>query len=177
MRNPPYAFFLALPLGFLGQRSGAAAWSLGIIAALMIWIRLITKMQGRRAEGMTGCTCWATAFLQRLPVYWEGRLQRSSFSGWSYFSNFESGDRTLEGRRCFLCALKPHLFIPFGTILLLWIVTRRRYRILAGASIAFGAALLFGLYLDPHGWAHYFAMMKSEDLANEFIPTVSLFFA
>src|SRR5258708_1052310 len=31
MRNPPTAFFLALPLGFVGARIGAVVWSLALV--------------------------------------------------------------------------------------------------------------------------------------------------
>jgi hypothetical protein len=47
MRNPPTAFFMAWPLGFVGVRTGAVLWSLGLVGALMISIRLLWIMHGR----------------------------------------------------------------------------------------------------------------------------------
>jgi len=41
MRNPPSAFFLALPLGLLSAKSGVVLWSLALIVAMMTSIRLL----------------------------------------------------------------------------------------------------------------------------------------
>jgi Glycosyltransferase family 87 len=173
MRNPPYAFFLALPLGFFGERSGAVAWSLGIIAALMVSIRLITKMHGRKNDGLH---LLGYCFPPALACLLGGQIATFILLGLVLFLYFRERRPYVAGAALLLCALKPHLFIPFGIVLLLWIVTRKQYRIVVGAVAAFTVALLIGFCFDPHGWDHYFAMMRSEDLKNEFIPTVSLFF-
>jgi Glycosyltransferase family 87 len=173
MRNPPYAFFLAFPLGFIGQRSGAIVWSLGIIAALMVSIRLIVKMHQRKNDGLH---LLGYCFPPVLACLLGGQIATFILLGLVLFLYLRERRPYVAGASLILCALKPHLFIPFGVILLLWIVACKQYRIMAGAFMAFGAALLFGSYLDPHGWQHYFAMMGGEDLANEFIPAVSLFF-
>jgi hypothetical protein len=47
MRNPPSAFWVALPLGVLSAKWGAVLWSLAILAALMTSIRLLWILQGR----------------------------------------------------------------------------------------------------------------------------------
>ena len=57
---------------------------------------------------------------------------------------------SLAGAALLLCAAKPHLFLPFGIVLLLWIITRKQYRILAG----FCVALLLGDHLKTgHLWS------------------------
>ena len=50
MRNPPTAFFMAWPLGFVSARTGVVLWSLALVAAQMISIRLMWIMQGRPAH-------------------------------------------------------------------------------------------------------------------------------
>src|SRR5690348_8046144 len=52
MRNAPDAFFLAYPLGFLSERSAAIVWSLLIIAALIVSIRLLCMMLGNPQDGI-----------------------------------------------------------------------------------------------------------------------------
>jgi hypothetical protein len=173
MRNPPYAFFLALPLGFIGQRSGAIVWSLAIVAALMVSIRLIRKIHGK---GKDGLYLLGYCFPPAVACLLGGQIATFMLLGLVLFLHFRERRPYIAGAALLLCALKPHLFIPFGVVLLFWIVTRRQYRIVAGLIAALAAALIVGFYLDPHGWNHYFAMMRSQDLKNEFIPTVSFFF-
>jgi hypothetical protein len=82
----------------------------------------------------------------------------------------------LAGIALLLCALKPHLFLPFGAVLLAWIVATRAYRILLGGSAVLLASLALAFYLDPAAWSHYAHMARAANLQNEFIPTMSLFF-
>jgi hypothetical protein len=49
----------------------------------------------------------------------------------------------LAGVSLWLCALKPHLFLAFGVVLLAWIIVSRCYRILLGAASAMAAAMRF----------------------------------
>jgi hypothetical protein len=163
MRNPPYALFLALPLGFLSQRTGAVVWSLAIIAALMVSIRLIWKMHGRKNDGLH---LLGYCFPPVLACLLGGQIATFILLGLVLFLYFREERPYVAGAALLMCVLKPHLFIPFGAVLFVWIVTRKRYRIVAGAVAAIAVALIVGFYLDSRGWDHYFAMMRSEDLKN-----------
>ena len=72
------------------------------------------------------------------------------------------------------CAWKPHLFLPFFIVLLLWSIARRQFRILA----AFAAVLLAGcaltLSLDAQIWAQYSQMMARTGVMRSFVPTLSV---
>src|SRR5665213_3472240 len=46
MRNPPFALFLTIPLGFVGAKTGAVLWSLLILVCLMAAIRLLRGING-----------------------------------------------------------------------------------------------------------------------------------
>ena len=46
----------------------------------------------------------------------------------------------LAGAALSLCALKPHLFLPFGVVLLASIIVSRAYKLIAGAVAAIGAS-------------------------------------
>ena len=69
-----------------------------------------------------------------------------------------------------MCLLKPHLFIPFGVVLLLWILVFRRYKVLAGVLVALGASCSVVYLLDPTAWADYAQMMHTNLQEQEYIP-------
>ena len=72
----------------------------------------------------------------------------------------------LAGASLWLCALKPHLFVPFGVVLLVWILVSRSYKILAGAAVALAASCALTYLLDPTAWADYSQMMRTAGLEN-----------
>jgi hypothetical protein len=48
-----------------------------------------------------------------------------------------------------LCALKPHLFLAFGVVLLAWVLVSGSYKLLAGAAVAMAASFAVVYWLDP----------------------------
>jgi hypothetical protein len=77
------------------------------------------------------------------------------------------------GAALWLCALKPHLFLPFAAVLALWIVVSRSYKLLAGftLSLAFTSAIAF--LIDPSAWPDYARLMRSPSVENQFIPCLA----
>ena len=73
-------------------------------------------------------------------------------------------------------AIKPHLFLVFWVLLAIDCAYRRRFLTLVGGTCALAAATAFAMYLDPHVWQHYFAMLRASALDNEFFPTISMLF-
>lgn len=173
MRNMPTAFFMAYPLGFLGERAGSIVWSMLILGALMMSIRMLWIMHGRRADGIK---LLGYCFPPALACLICGQIAVFLLFGMVLFLYFHRDRPVTAGFGLFLCALKPHLFVPFGVAFLMWSVARRQYRALASAASFLSASAAFALWMDPHAWAQYSAMMKSQHLVGEFIPTISLFF-
>jgi hypothetical protein len=77
------------------------------------------------------------------------------------------------GAALLFCALKPHLFLPFGIALTIRIVTRRRIRVLVGFLLAVLASCAVSWAIDPHAWAEYFSMIRHGGALNEAVPTLS----
>jgi hypothetical protein len=73
-----------------------------------------------------------------------------------------------------LCAVKPHLFLPFGVVLLAWIVMRKRWVILGGAIAALAVESLIAMLFHHAIWAHYHAAMRSQQIVDEFVPTLGV---
>ncbi len=173
MRNPPLAFFLALPLGLIGEKTGAILWSLAIVAALMGSIRLLWILCGRPPDRLK---LIGYIFPPALACLLAGQIAIFLLLSVTLFLYFHRSRPFFAGSVLILCALKPHLFLPLGVALIAWVVTVGAYRILIGAGAALLASLAIALYFDPAGWSHYAQMARGASLQQEFIPTLSFAF-
>ncbi len=173
MRNAPPAFFMALPLGFVGPRIGAVLWSLLIIANLMISIRLLRVIYGSPQNDLH---LVGYVFPPVLACILAGQTGIFVLLGVVLFLRFYDTRPASAGASLLLCSLKPHLLLPFGVALLAWMLTEKRYRLLSFAVGSFLASCVLAFLLDPHGWQQYSAMMRAAKLDGEFTPTLSLIF-
>ena len=173
MRNPPPALLLVLPIGFLGVRSASLLWSLMMIASLVASVRMIAAMHDRSKSKLN---ILAYTFAPALSCLIAGQMAIFVLLGLVLFLRLYQTRPLLAGASLWLCALKPHLFLPFGLVLLVWIVLFRRYKIPLGAALAFGLSNAVVLAMDPSAWTHYAQAMKAEHLEMQIIPCVSMVF-
>jgi len=171
LRNPPTALFMTLPLGFVGVKAGAVLWSLALVVSLMASIRMIWIMQGRPPDRLN---LIGYIFPPALACLLAGQLGAILLLGITSFLYFHRSSPFLAGVALLLCSLKPHLFLPFGVVLLVWIVLRRSCLVLAGALVALTASFVISLLLDPPIWSQYAHGERGENIQNLFIPCVSL---
>jgi hypothetical protein len=80
----------------------------------------------------------------------------------------------LAGVSLWLCALKPHLFLVFGTALVVWVTVNSCYKVLLGATTALGASSALSSWIYPNAWPDYAHMMRTNGLQSEFIPCWSI---
>lgn len=167
MRNPPSALPLVLPLGLVGLRIGAFLWSLTIFACLVASVLILRQMHGRPRNYLH----WiGLSFGPALLCAIMGQTTVFALFGYVLFLYLRRSHPYLAGVSLWLCALKPHLFIPFAVVLLLWILLTGSYRILIGASVALAASCAIAWLLDPAVWTDYAQMMRSTGLGKEYIP-------
>jgi hypothetical protein len=69
--------------------------------------------------------------------------------------------------------MKPHLLAPFGLVLLLWMVYRKSYRILAGFSVTLLANCALTLCIDHRIWSQYRQAVHTMDIVNIYVPSLS----
>jgi hypothetical protein len=171
MRNPPSALLLVIPLGFFGLRTGALLWSLLLLAAMVLSIHLLWRLLGHPRNKLHYLLyCFAPALLCILG----GQTALFALLGLVLFLRFHQKRPFVAGLSLWLCALKPHLFLPFVLVLLLWVALHRAYRVLAGAVLAVAASSLVAWLLDPSVWAQYAQMMRSSGIEDEFIPCIAV---
>jgi hypothetical protein len=171
MRNPPWALLLVLPLGLVGLRVGALLWSLVLLVCMMVSEWLIWLVHGRPGNRIH----WlALSFAPALICFFMGQTALFALLGLVLFLWLHRTHPFMAGLALWLCALKPHLFLPFGVVLLAWVIVSRSYKILAGVAVALTASCGAVWLMDPSAWRDYSNMMSAPGIAKEFIPCLSV---
>ena len=171
MRNPPYALPLAFPLGLIGVRIGALLWSMLLLACLWVSVRMVWEMHGRPRNLLNFL---GYSFAPALVCLIVGQTSIFALLGLVLFLRLHRARPFSSGAALWLCALKPHLFLAFGVVLLAWVVMNRCYRVLAGAAVALAVSSAAAWWMDASAWADYAHMMRTYGIENEFIPCWSV---
>jgi hypothetical protein len=171
MRNPPSALLLVLPLSLFGMNAGALFWSLLLLACLIASVRMLWIMHGRQKNYLHYL---GYSFGPALACVLAGQTSLFALLGLVLFLRFHRAQPFLAGISLWLCALKPHLFLPFGLVLLEWTVVTKSYRVLIGAYVSLAASCVTAYFLDPLAWAQYGRMMRTSGIDTEFIPCLSI---
>ncbi len=167
MRNAPWALPLALPLGYVSPMTAALPWSLLMLGLLVASVRILWKLLGSPAnhrEWLGYC------FPPALFCVILGQTSIFLLFGLALFLRLHKTRPFTAGAALWLCSIKPHLFLPFVLVLLLWIVLTRSYRILAGSAAAMAASSLVMAWVDPAAWSQYAYYMRTSIVTREFTP-------
>ena len=173
MRNPPIAFFLILPLGVMSPKAGLILWLFVLLSSFSLSIFLIWFLNGRPANLLH---LMAYAFAPSLACLMAGQVGIFLLLGVVLFLYFHRSRPYIAGASLLLCAIKPHLFLPFAVVLLLWEVSQKSYRIVVGFSAALLGSCALAVYLDPHAWSQYSQMMHAGGALDEHVPVLSVAF-
>ena len=174
MWNPPPALLLVLPLGFVGSRAGELLWSLLLLACLFASVRMVWIMHDRPNKLLN---LLGYSFAPALVCILAGQVSIFVLLGLVLFLRLHRSRPFFAGISLWLCLLKPHLFLPFGVVLLVWVITTRRYKLLAGVAVALGFSTGVVFLWDPSAWLQYRHMMNTvstERMQQELIPCLSI---
>lgn len=171
MRNPPVAFFMALPLGWSRPKAGLIAWLFVLIGALGAASYLIWRLNGRPDSLFN---YFGFGFAPALACLMAGQCGILLLLGVALFLFLYRDRPFVAGAALLLCALKPHFFAPFGMALALWCVTTKKgLRVLAGFCIALMGSCLLAYAVDAHAWGQYSQMIRAGGALNEVVPRLS----
>jgi hypothetical protein len=171
MRNPPWSLPIAIPLGFLPVRLATLLWSLVLLSCMLYSVHLLWVMYGRPPNQLH----WLVlSFAPALLCLLMGQTTLFPLLGFVLFLRLHLTRPFLAGAALWLCMLKPHLFLPFGVVLLAWIVVTRSYKILAGVVVAMAASIALVYAIDPTAFTQYNHMIRTVGLGEEFIPCLSI---
>jgi hypothetical protein len=172
MRNTPWALPLAYPLGYFSPTASALPWSLVMLALLIASVRILWELfgsVGSRLDWLGYC------FPPALFCVNLGQTSILLLFGLAVFLRLHKSRPFVAGAALWLCTLKPHLFLPFALILLIWIFVSRSYRILAGGAAAFAVGALITSLIDPAAWSQYTWYMRTSVITREFTPCLGDF--
>jgi len=171
MRNPPPYLPLAYLLGFIGLRAGALIWSLILAGCLAISVRMLWVLHGRQKNRLH----WlGYSFAPAMICLFAGQTSLFALLGLVLFLRLHATRPFAAGLSLWLCALKPHLFLPFGIALLAWIVVTRSYKMVAGVFVALATSCGIVYLVDPAAWTEYLAMIRTSGVIQEYIPCFSV---
>ena len=171
MRNPPWALPIALPLGLVGVRLGALLWSLTLLGSLLLSVRLLGELHGQAHSLLN----WlGYSFAPALMCVIVGQTSLFALLGLALFLRLRARRPFLAGMALWLCTLKPHLFLAFGLVLAVWIVTEKCYRVGLGLAVAMAASVGLTWLLAPSAWTEYEQMIRASGIEREFIPCLGV---
>ena len=170
MFNPPSGLFLTLPLGMVRPKAGYLLWSLFVLGAWLGSIHMIWVMNGRPSNRLHSIGYF---FAPAIACFLLGQMAAFVLFGLTLFLYLHRRRPMLAGAALVLCALKPHLLLPFGVVLLVWAVSHKSYRLLSGAAIALAISCLVPVIFDPSIYGQYTAMARTSSVKAAFIPTLS----
>lgn len=170
LRNPPSALFLVLPLGLVPARLGSVLWSLALVAATIVSIRLLWAIHGRPRDRLH---LLGYLFAPASACMTLGQASILALLGLVLFLRYHRTRPFAAGAALALLAIKPHLVLPFGLVLLLWVFHRRSYSVLLGAVSGSACALIPALYFDPLIFAHYLPVLTQANTESTLMPTFS----
>lgn len=171
MPNPPWILPLVFPFGLLSPKVGFLLWVLLLLAALVASVQMIWIMHGRPRALLNFL---GYSFAPALSCLLLGQMSIFLLFGLVLFLRLHRSRPFWAGASLYLCMLKPHLFLPFGFVLLVWVITTKGYKLLAGAIAALGLSTAIALLLDPHAWAHYGRMLAVEHVDRTLIPCLGI---
>lgn len=180
VRNPPWALALVLPLGIFGVLVASLLWTLLQLGCFIASARMIGEMVRQPlGEPESRMHLLGYAFAPALMCVLNGQSSLFALLGLVLFLKLHRTRTYLAGSALYLCAIKPHLFLPFAAALFLWTAANRSYRLFFGFVTTLSAAMAVTMWFDPMVWSHYRQMMQTSGIANEFIacPAVALRFA
>jgi hypothetical protein len=169
--NPPTILPLLAPLGFLGARLAEIVWLLLLLATFIVSVRMVWIMHGRPKNYLHYL---GYAFAPALGCLIAGQISLLILLGLVLFLRLHRTYPVLAGASLWFCALKPHLFLPFGIALIAWSIATRCYKVVLGAVLALAASAAIAFFLDPSAWAQYSQIMMQTRIDEIAIPYLSI---
>jgi hypothetical protein len=170
MRNPPVALPLVLPLGFAGPKTMLIAWFFVLMGALLLAVWLVWRLNGK-PDNLYHLL--ALVYAPALACLMAGQFGILMLLGMALFLTLHRSRPFLAGVALLFCSLKPHYFVPFFLVFLLWSLASKSFRAVAGLVTAVAASSALVYALDSHAWLQYLQMMHAGGALNEVIPDLS----
>lgn len=170
--SPPPVLLLAWPLGYLTPKSGLILWLVASLGCMVISTGIVWNLNGKPESSLH---LIGIVFPPALACLMAGQLGDFLLLETALFLYLHKSRPWLAGAAIAFYVLKPHLFVPFFLVLLLWSALRRDFRILAGFSAALALCCGAVAWLDSHAWQQYQQLvLHGTHIMDLFIPTLPM---
>ncbi len=169
--SPPILLFFVWPLGYISAPAGQIGWIVAQVTALSLALWLLWRMHRRPRNK------WhllGLVFGPAVTSQMSGQIGDFLLLSVVLFLYLHRERPFWAGVALMPFALKPHLLLPFGIVLVIWVALRRCFPMVAGFLLALAAALAVPLLLDPQLWMQYRATMHQVHVVEMPIPTLSV---
>ena len=167
MRNPPWAMFLTVPLGWFDAPTAALLWLVLLIASTLVAMRLLK-------DSAAGTVALVAVFFAPVIICLEAeQMTLFVLLGLALFVHLEKSRPVLAGAALSLVMLKPHLLLIFLMLAALEVIRRRQFAIIGGFLGGFAAMNVIGATMSPHIWSDYLHSMGAEGVQNQFLPNLA----
>ncbi len=146
-------------------------WSVALMASLLASVFWLWQLYGTPDNKRH----WlGAAFAPAIVCLLIGQTSLFVLLGYVLFLRLHRSHPFWAGAALWLCALKPHLFVAIGAVMLAWVMVSKSYRVLAGATSALAASSVIAWLIDPAAWTQYAVMMRGSGINQEVIPCLSI---
>lgn len=174
MMNPPFILWLVAPLGLFNSATATKLWLMLQLTVLGVSVWILWHLFGK---GM-GLLIFLLGFCfaPTLVCILNGQIGVFLLFGVTLFLALHGTRPFLSGVVLMPCAMKPHLFLPFGLVLLLWTIRRRSYRVIGGLLVSLVLAAAVAYWFDPDAWAEWAEYIRMSNPADTPIWNLSRIF-
>jgi hypothetical protein len=168
MRNTPATMFLMAPLGWFSVWTAATVWEAALIIAALLSIRLLQPFSVGKIPFIAYC------FAPIVDCFLAGQTTIFVLLGVCLFIRLQARRPFYAGAALLLTLLKPHLLFLFWPILVLEIIRRRQWLIIAGGLCAVSIASAVSTAIDPRIWSQYMASVRAEHIEMQYFPNLAV---
>lgn len=170
MWNTPYSLWLSVLAGLFSPVKAAALWILLITASIVASVRMLWNIHGRPPDRLH---LLGYLFAPTFACTIFGQMSSFLLLGVVGFLCWYRSRPFLAGLCIALLVLKPQVLLPFGLVLLVWMVVNRTYRVFLGVIIGMAMAMAVPLWFRPTIWSDYLPILHTAVADSVIIPTVS----
>jgi hypothetical protein len=150
MLNPPWVLPVFAPLATLPFRTARMLWFIVSAGLLFASADILWRHYGGRPDQRMIAWACAALFFPNPVALRMGQVAPIILFGLVIFLvSIRSRCLWVAGVALFVLGMKPHLLVPLGLVLMIWIVHRRNWAVLGGIALAFGIATAVAAVMNP----------------------------